>query len=552
MIKTFFIVVIAAIILISGFVFGWLPGLSVLEYKTESRNIAGAVGNPSRELLDSKGYTLAYKNDELSEKIVVTGQIKRNINSLCFVDKYEYWVYLKKDQFSDWQKMSTPGNTSKYFSNPNPGVIELNDNWFSGEGGGETYSLEPYQFRLEGHDYANGAIRVELRGYLKENQLLPLANWHWVRISSDEADLHSGYGSLTLPRGVEDGVERPYTTFEVGQEVKIKVETAKGGSGANPWKVTLNEPYTNDKDVIEDLYTDSGYTGGGVVKSQSYPNDALSYFTFKVTEEMAEKSMSSQYPYIIRIWNSLLPKGSIQIDFVDFIAGAPSNVKFYIGNNEIKPGEVNAIQSKVGEEFSVRISANSDFGIDYYRVAVIYGSDNVLLPSDPTSNLWIIHTTNYGDKDGQTVGDQVVTFKPMHEDYVSIHAKAFDVDGRGSPSTLVMQIWCYSTSPVPDEVIDDETGVDYYGGGHTEGWHQWDPGEGSGNWENPDTGEPIVVDLWGVMVAVIIVLGFIGVGFVMFKEPRMMAAMGIIGTIVAIFVYIIFFTSTFAGIIVFG
>lgn len=544
--KKIIIVVIAVfVLLILGIFAGIIPLGGLLDTGLDTVHVeyAGCTGNPGTELLDQKSYILSYKGDGFSEKIVVTGGVKRGSWSMAHIDKYKYTVYLKENEFSGYETHSkfAYGSkvTSKFITNPNPGAIP--SNWGGGEGAGEIYSVPPYNFRIVGDKYSSGSIKVILQGYIDWNQANPFDEGYiWTTLSIDEAYLYSGYGGLYLPTGIIDGVQRPFSTFEVGQEVNIRVETAKGGYGSpKPWRVTLNEPYNTD---WEDWENPSA--GGGVVVDKSYANDVTNgRFSFTVTADMAKKSMESSEPYSIRIWNELLPKGTMYVDFLDFIALAPSNVVVSMDGVIIPPGEDTALQTKVGDICTVSLSATSDIGIDYFRISVIYGTNDVLLPSDPLSKLWLINTRNIGGSDNKECNlPQLVEFKPTYESYVSIHAKARDIEGRASPSVVVCTIWAYKDTPVPDEVIEDETGTDYYGGGQTPGYMPWDV-EG-GFWEEPDT-PPIEINWIGVLVAFLIVIGMILVGLFVFKQPKMMIIMGVAGFIIAILVYAIFFTEMF-------
>jgi len=531
MLKVIVPVIGVVTLLVLGILFGVIPTGSLLDDGLDTKSIekAGCTGNPSSELLDQKAYILSYKDDGFSEKIVVSGTIKRGSWSMAHVLKYKYIVYLKENEWSTYETVSKPGETSKYLSNPNPG--NMVSNWDGGEGAGEIYQVPPYNFRIVGDKYSDGAIKVELYAYHDWNQLDPFDGYNWRLFSSDEAMLYSGYGGLYLPRGVEDGEDRPYNTFEIGQEVDIRVETAKGGYGETdkPWRVTLNEPYNTDWEDWDDPDE-----GGGVIVEKYYKNDVTNgHFKFTVTEEMAKKSMQSSDPYTIRIWNVLLPKGSLYVDFLDFIALAPSDVEFTISD----------IQIKVGEKCSVGLSAESDLGIDCFRVSVIYGTNDVLLPSDPLSKLWIINTNNIGNKDGKTCSiPQTIEFIPEYSSYVTVHAKAIDIEGRASVRTRTYTVWAYKVNPVPDDTIDDETGDEDYGGGQTPGAMPWDP-EG-GNWEGTN-GEPIEINWLGALISVLIVVGMILAGFLIFKQPRMIIIMGIAGIIIAILTYAVFFTDLF-------
>ena len=293
--KSIIAVVLAIVaIIILGAIFGFIPMGGIFDdgLDTVSYEKSGCTGNPDKELLDQKAYIQSYKEESgHSEKIVVSASIKRGLWSMAHVKYYRYIVYLKENVWSEYEVVSKTGETSMYLTNPNPGSITAN--WASGEGAGQIYDVESYNFQIIGNKYADGAIKVVFQAYMDWNQMNPFDNgYEWLTFSSDEAYLYSGYGGLYLPRGLVDGEDRPYSTFEIGQTVDIRVETAKGGYGTEkPWRVTLNEPYSGD---IENLYDDDKYTGGsgGIVEEEYYANDLTNgHFRFVVTEEMARVSI---------------------------------------------------------------------------------------------------------------------------------------------------------------------------------------------------------------------------------------------------------------------
>jgi len=476
--KIMVVLAIVIIILVSIFYVVPLVGLSLLDRgtdtKTYRRGIDDWAGNYQYELLPKRGYILSYMNDGHSEEITVRGSITKWNKEMPWsgISKVKYVVYLKENVWSPYKQVSIPGAASTCLSNPNPGNFAPASNYPG--------YLKTYQFTIIGNDYADGAIKVELWAYF---DLTPLElggpGQKWYLMASDEAYLYSGYGSLMLPTGIEDGVQRPHDTFEIGQTVDIEVETAKGGyaDSGKPWRVTLNEPYSGG-------ITEPG-SGGGVVKEEYYENDVTNgHFKFVVTAEMAQKSMASDEPYSIRIWNTLLPKGTLYVDYVDFIANCPSDVTFQ-GQEQSKVGETATVQ------LSTSVNSNTQAEISYFRVSVIYGTKNVLLPSDPTSFIWLIRTTNIPASGGSAM----VSFTPTQESYVTVHAKAFDVEGRGSLRTETWTLWAYNVFEAPEDVIEDEVGQDDYGGGHTSPWLPWEPG--GGNW-----GEVKLEDYLPIIVAI--------------------------------------------------
>jgi len=488
------IVIVAAAIVVVALLVGVLyagviPGLSLFDIGTTTKSYqhGEVVGNRAgAELLqpmNKKGFILSYMDDGHSETISVRGHLTNDNGGGNYwwpgASDYYYKIYLKENAWSSYELLSSPGSTSMYFSNPNPGKKS-----------GCPVNCVIYDFDIIGNKYAGGAIKAELWARIDRGPW-DAEGYKWWLMSSDEAYLYSGYGSLMLPTNVVEGIERPYDTFEIGQTVDIKVETAKGGytTDGKPWRVTLNEPYTGG-------ITDPG-SGGGVVKELFYANDVTNgHFKFVVTADMAAKSMASTDPYSIRIWNTLLPRGTLYVDFLDFIAKAPSEAT--LSGPE---------QSKVGDTITIQISASvnpsTQASIAYFRISVIYGPNDVLLPGTPTSNAWLIHTTNRPAPSGTTT----VSFIPTKESYITIHAKTFDTEGRGSIRTKTFTTWAYADSEVPDEVIEDEVGEDDYGGGHTDSWLPWDPG--GGNW-----GEVNIEDYLPIILAIAVFIIMLIIAFI--------------------------------------
>jgi len=454
------VVIIAIVALLVGATFaGDIFGLSILDEGTITENSEyGGLGGVG-ELIgpnDRKGFITSWKNDGFSETITCIGKMESSgsLTKYGVMDKYAYEVYGKKLGGS-YEYLSTPSQTSMYLSNPNPGVQE-----FSGLQAGGTKNADAYSFEFIGSDYI--AVKVVFKAHIDSNFFNPFdGNFKWRVVQTDEAYLYSGYGSLNLPT---DADNRPRDNFEIGETVDIRVETSKGGQtvdGTGTWRVTLNEPYSGG-------ITQPG-SGGGVVKEEHYNDDSIAHFKFVVTEEMAQKSMASSDPYSIRIWNTILPMGTLFVDFLDFNVKGPGDIVLS-GPDQSKVGSSATIT------FSASVNPDTQLPIDYFRVSIIYGPKNVLLPSDPNSHLWLVRTTNIPATDN--FGS--ISFTPYYESYVSIHAKAFDTAGRGSPRTRVWTLWAYADSPVDDEVIEDETGDNDYGGGHVTPWLPWDPS--GGNW----------------------------------------------------------------------
>jgi hypothetical protein len=463
--------IIIVFMLVAAGMTGLVPfSISGLNTNTDNKEYGGIHG--TGELMgpnSRKGYIISYMHDGLSETVVCQGKVTADTWAWGQTNGFYYKISAKKNTWSDWEVLSKPGETSRYISTQNPGVIEV-----TGINIGGTYVVEEdYSFEIVGNEYA--AVRTELYMSCK-NAANPFDPFKWRLIQRDEAYLYEGWGGLYLPK---DSDGRPRSTFEIGETVSIDVETTYGGQTVGDegktWRVALIEP--SDQ-------------GGSEVKHQDYGDNARSTFSFTVTDDMFSTQSTNRYR--VEIYNTLLPKGTLNVNTIDILAKAPSDVSFSNAPT----------QSKVGNEVSMTLSAlvnsQTQLPVSSFEVSVIYGTNDVLLPSNPSHSRWIIPTTDISASNNQAV----LTFTPEKESYVTVHAKAYDAEGRSSVHTKTWTLFAYAGSPPPEDQTDPETGEDDYGGGHYEGWLPWDP---SGIWESIFN-DTIVYALLAVIVALVFVL----------------------------------------------
>jgi len=510
-------IIIVVMLVATGLFFGIIPGLDILDSGTTTLN--GSIGgiHGHGELigpLDRKGFIMSYKADGLSETIVVQGSLTTDSLFTAAIDKYVYTVYGKKDTASDWEVLSDSTSTSRYISNPNPKALPET----SGSTTGGTYYLKSYPFSLVGNTYH--AIKVILQVHIDPNIANPFdGNYVWKTLQTDEAYIYEGWGGLYLPKDA-NGTAR--STFEIGETVNIGVKTTYGGytvgTNNNTWRVAMIRPADQ---------------GGAELKHQDYGDNANAYFTFTVTQDMVKLDGTSNNRYIIEIYNTLVPQGTLSVNTIDFLAKAPSDVTFSGGE----------IQYKVGDTVKITLSATrntqTQLPIKSFEVSVWYGSHDVLMPSDPTSAEWIVNTVDIPATtvDGHTY-TATVSFTTKKESFVTLLSKAYDSVGRASIHTEYYTMWMYAGNPVPKDVINDQTGGGTYAGGHTNFWTPWEP---TGNWGA--TG--ISVDWWGIALCIFIIVALAIVGFLFFKDPRIMFIFIIIGIVISIIIYVMFFVHVF-------
>lgn len=425
------------------------------------RNSFGNVRGYNNELIgpkNRKGFITSYKNDGMSETVTVIGKLEGDYNGAfqTTVEKYGYYVYGKQKPGDSWELLAKPGFTKKYITSPS--VMYNNNMYFTQDQDGEIVNLNDYSFEVVGSTYK--ALKVVLRAKV---------DWDvgfgegakWTTLQQDEAYLYEGWGSLSYPL---DNDNKPQSTFEIGETAKIRVRTTYGGQVVDEgktWRVALKAPQDQ---------------GGEEIKHVDYGDNVDTFFTFTVTPDMFDKNSDNTYQ--LEIYNTLLPKGTLPAKTIDLKAKAPSDVHITSDNIQYKNGE------NIGVTLRAGINEQTQLPLEYFQVAIFYGAGDTLLPSDPFSNRWIIPTTKVTDliqSYSSYTYDLVFTADENgYEGFVTVIAWAYDTEGRSSIHPKRYTVYIYTEDTVPDETIDDETGEDYYYGGHTEGWMPWDPS--GGNW----------------------------------------------------------------------
>lgn len=447
-------VVIAVVIIgvLSGLFYTGHLGLSVLDNGTTTKvyDRSGIFGNRYSELIGPNSRTAficSYISTAQSETIVAHGTLSIDTFSTAGAAKYCYKVYLKKDSFSSYELVSAPEiTTSSFISQANPGILGFGSLTLGG-----TVQLKDYSFEVMGPSYSNGAVKVELCVYMQANMF---DSFKWWVASSDEAYLYSGWGGLYLPKDANGTHYK--STFEIGEHVKIEVKTSYGAVTAangteNTWRVTLQKPMSQ---------------GGSVYKSQDYGNNVDTFFEFDVTSDMF--MLGGDNHWTLQIYNVLVPKGTLQVNTIDFAAKAPGIVTFsgFSGDD----------QYKVGSQVTCKLSAVPNSGqlpITKFHVCIIYGNNNVLLPSDPLDKLWILPWTDITDISSSSA---TLSFTPKHQSFVTVHAVAVDSQGRSSITENTHTIWVYDSVPASSGQLGDNTGTHEYGGGSTNTGFQFNPG----------------------------------------------------------------------------
>jgi len=483
---------IVAILLIAGFS-GLFPAQFFnLNTNTVNSEYFGVKGHG--ELLTRDGYIMSYMDQGLSETIRVQGRVDVSTWAHMQVTGFYYKVYGKATPWQGWDLLSEPGQTSTYLSAQNPGVRTPGSGW---HWSGVFAFPEYYEFEVVGNHYK--ALRVEFY-LICRNSLAPWEPDVARRMQRDEAYLYEGWGGLFLPKD-EDG--RPRSTFEIGETVNIGVETTYGGStvgeSGHTWRVVMNYP------------TDRG---GEVYKEQNYGDNIKGQFTFTVTADMFTTTSNNRYS--IRILNTLLPQGTLNINTIDILAKAPSDVTFSNAPSTVKAGNT------VTMTLSASVNAETQLPVTHFEVSVYYGSYQSLIPTNPNDPRWIIPTTDVSAINNQ----YTLTITPTEHSYVTVLAKAYDSEGRASLRTRYWSLFCYTGSQPPDNTTD--VGDGDYGGGYFDPWLPWQPG---GIWE-------VDQSTINLLIAIVVFLVMAVIALLLPMPPPMKIIVIILGIVLAVVIWI--------------
>ena len=513
----YIIIAVAVVLLLIASAFAGLIPLQVtgVDTVTVNNNKYGIKGyGEVFQPFDAKGFITSWLNDGHSESISVRGKLTFDWNFGSDIDKYYYVVYGGKTiqggivDYSD--VLSSPDISTMYLSAPNPGKMDLDLRNIRLTGKPDPLYLNVYDFTFMGFDY--DALKVELYVH-HDNSLLNIFDegYKWKVIQTDEVRLYSGQGGLYYHQ--ENNELLPRQTYEVGEVVIIDVHTGFGGQTSvydtssitmqspSPWTVKLRNPQ------------------GDVIQTQEYDDDVIRTFQFEVTEDMYDPDTNNEYQ--LEIWNTWVSMGALNVYTIDILEYAPSSVTFDVSSTH------DEFQTSVGQKCTVSFSSISNpltgLPIESFRVAVIYGTHQNLMPSNsPTDPIWLIYKRNV-----QSSGSSAsITFEPEKESYITVFANAQDSQGRTNLYPSCWTIWAYQSQPAPQAQIEDYVGFHWYKGGQSSDWLPWDP---AGVW---DTLEPQSQSL---IVAVAIFLLFLFLGSFLPKNQKIIAI--IIGAILSVIAY---------------
>lgn len=509
------IVLILIISIFGGFI--TIPGMDILGsegYETQKKWYNNYHGNHYSELLlpaDRKGFITSFRSDiefGLSETITVAGNYKAQIG-FSQIHKLRYIIKWKATPTSGWEIVSEPGKTEKWISVKNPGVFN------AVSAGSDRRDCRPYVFNIRGQ--RDGAIRAELWGFFDPNELNPWDGYEWKRLSSDQAKLSSGICGMWLPDR-DDGGYR--STFEIGETVKIKVETgvgavdieADGREGTKTWELHLKKPNGNE-------YTD-----------QNFPRKLSDHFRGDVTFEIYEDmfTLGGNNRYSLELYNTLWKQGTLQLSSIDVLSKRPDEplITPDCGLSLIVPASVIV-------EVKANPNPETQVNIEYFGVMVFYGKHVDLAPGSWGADRWILRDTKITASGNKATFDFEVT-QPNR--WFTIIVYSHDEEGRDS-DTDYYQVKTYESEDdeeSDDDLVNEGGGQGSYGGGTSGETTPWDFWEGD---------KPLEINWWGVLAVFLIIVCFALIGLYVFKSPKMMILMIIVGSIIGVLVYVVFFTN---------
>jgi len=427
--------------------------------KTQSKWIHDMfTANKNQELIvGRKGFILSFRPDAYSEQITVQGILEAKDPSIWqtlqaaisyglwqpVISEYKYKVYI--GNVGDWKEVLSDKVHSSYIR-----VLQGGTHYKIKGSHTKQLPCETLSFDIKGNPFNTDVIglRVELWVKSKGAAGNPFEDWKWRLIASDQAYLYCGKSSVK--------VQGTHNTFEIGETVRLRVTTSAGGQ-------TVGE--TTDKTWLLKLYKPDGteYVGNG------FPRYLPDWFDgtveFKITPDMWNPYGSNTYH--IKVYNTLLEKGTFSFDVIDIKAKAPSNVTI-----QTSCGFSTSVNEEITVTLTAKVNPQTQLPISYFKVWVWYGTHTDLMPPSG-SDRWIkreeiissyqVDSTTYQGK---------FTFTPEKGDrWITIAAKAYDKENRASLAMTYYQL--YVSSPNQPELSEEEIknqggGTGYYTGGTTE------------------------------------------------------------------------------------
>lgn len=507
--------ILILLLLFGAILFYGIPAMDILGSqgtKTKSYWVGTIVGNSKEELIvGRKGFILSFRPDAYSEQITVQGVIRKvGLSPAKVGDYYMYKVYIgTKDH---WHEVLSDKVHESYIRIDSG---KCKDKFYGGFY--QEFNCKALSFSILGNPFNTDVIglRVELWAQTKENAFNPFEPFKWRRLASDQAYLYCGKSTLK--------VQGTQNTFEIGETVRLRVTTSAGGR-------TVGE--TTDKTWILKLYKPDGteYVGNGFPKYLPDWFDGI--VEFKITPDMWNPHGSNTYH--IKVYNTLLEKGTYDIDVIDVKAKAPSNVSI-----DTSCGFSASVNEPITVTLTAKVNPQTQLPISYFKVWIWYGTHTDLMPP-AGSDRWIkreemisshqVDSTTYQGK---------FTFTPSQGDrWITIAAKAYDEENRASLAMKYYQLYVTSPSqpaPSDEEIINQGGGTGNYTGGSTEETLPDFGGKIGSHFESVGEGDlsAILLLIMGLMIVIFSII----IAFIAPVHPYLKILIMVVGLVVTLLLW---------------
>jgi len=366
------------------------------------------------ELLDSHAYVTSWDTLGLSEKIVATGNLRRDLNfhaiADCGFDEYFYRATFPASVQVALSDAKVNGTSVRSWDSPHivrDGTNLINSN--------QWLALQNIVFYIQGP--AVGVMHIELwvKNYIVDPYWPPNSYGpNWNKFQSDEANLLSGIGTVTVPQDVVEEGNAAHFSVRTGVSHSA-VSTSTGG-----WLLQVFEPGTNptiSNSIWQQPVADN-YNGvvNWIVPLGSYKNPTSATtpanwdnkYTVMLTNELFDQS----HAWVFSIGKGMMPqipnKPSLKV-----ISGDMSNGGYTQGG--LITVEISAIKNPLGYDVKDFIVS-----VQYIKAG---GGDSTVVLSD----------THYAAaKTNDTIFYARFSFVVPEAGTVTIWGDTFDINGLNS------------------------------------------------------------------------------------------------------------------------
>ncbi len=390
------------------------------------------------EMLDSHAYVTSWDTNGLSEKIVMTGHIRKDAAWTSIWDigynQYQYRVYFPSAVQVAMSDAKVNGTAVTEWDSPivvasGSGVNLLYSyNW---------YVMNPMIVYIQGPCVGVVTVELYVLHYWDAGKPFTSGQGQWNKMQSDQANLLSGIGSVTVPQDVVEEGTAVHMNVRTGVS-HSEVSTATGG-----WTLQIFEPGTNPE-VSNSVW------------SQNVADNYNGVVDWIVPAGAYKNPMNSTTPanwdnkYIVTLTNELFDQSHAWLFAIGagMMAQIPNKPTF-----EVLEGDMSNGGYTQGGSITIELTAKKNpigYDVKDFIVSVQYikagGGDSTVIISD----------THYtATKEDNSTFTTVFDFVVPEPGTVSVWADSYDDHGLNSGvAKLNLAVTPYIPTPPPGSSID--------------------------------------------------------------------------------------------------